>query len=124
MMRPLEQHRQRVAGLLKAAHAATFQRNGVYNRVDAVRSELDEWVMREYTRSELSAEIFQDLYYGAAPQTSFARSLSQQHKDNIAAALNEVKSILSETYPECAPLHRLLKKLDAALTSLDSWAIE
>jgi len=118
----IETH-QKVASHLKAVHAATYERKGIYNRVDAVRSELDEWVMREYDRDELPSEVFHDLYYGAAPSTSFARSLSQAQKTKIAAMLNDVKSILQANYPDCAPLRRQMKKLDAALTSLDGWMI-
>lgn len=55
--------------LLKSVLVASFHRKGVYNRVDGIRSELDEWTMREYNRAELPSEVFFDLYYHESRNT-------------------------------------------------------
>lgn len=50
---PIAAHRE-VGGLLKSTLVDTWRRKGVYERVNSVRHELDNWVQREYSRTELS----------------------------------------------------------------------
>jgi hypothetical protein len=52
---PITSHTEVGTGL-KQLLVRYAKRPGVYNRLDHVRSELDEWVQREYTRSELGDE--------------------------------------------------------------------
>jgi hypothetical protein len=110
-----------VGRLLKSVLADTYERRGVYNRVNAVRSELDEWVQREYTASELPQEQFLELYYHGSG-SSFPRSLPPVDRDRHVDRLTQVKNVLLRHYPDCPPLRSLLKKADAAIGSLRSWA--
>lgn len=117
---PIEAHAQ-VGRLLKSVLAATHHRKGVYNRVNAVRSELDEWVQREYNHAELSNEQFFELYYHESGST-FSRSLPEVERERHAESLTEAKKLLGKHYPDCPPLRSLLKKMDAAVKSLRDWA--
>lgn len=116
---PIEVHTE-VGRLLKSVLVATYHRKGVYNRVNAIRSELDEWVQREYNGAELSNEQFFDLYYHESGST-FSRSLTEAERETHSESLAHVKKLLGEHYLDCPPLRSLLKKVDAAVKSLQSW---
>jgi hypothetical protein len=116
---PIEVHAE-VGQLLKSVLAVSYHRDGVHKRVDAVRSELDEWTQREYTHAELPNEEFFDLYYHGDHST-FQRSLSREEGERHVRSLEVAKQRLAEHYPDCAPLRSVLKKLDAAIASLQGW---
>jgi Domain of unknown function (DUF5623) len=116
---PIEAHAQ-VGKLLKSVLVASFNRKGVYNRVNGIRSELDEWTQREYTHAELPSEQFFDLYYHESGG-SFARSLSPDQRAIHVGSLERAKQILTQHYPDSSPLRALVKKLDAAVVSMQSW---
>lgn len=116
----IEMHSQ-VSTLLKSVLSATYYRKGIFNRVGNVRCELDEWVMREYTPEELPHEVFSELYYGTAPTSSHAKSLSTKKRRDLRMSIDQVKVLLTENYPNCQPLRSLLSKLDAAIDSLERW---
>jgi hypothetical protein len=117
---PVEVHSE-VGSLLKSVLAVSYHRKGVYNRVDAIRSELDEWTQREYNYDELPNEQFFDLYYHGAEST-YARSITSEERDRHVASLTRVREILVKHYPECPPLRSLMTKVSAAVSSLQGWA--
>jgi hypothetical protein len=117
---PIEVHAE-VGRLLKSVLAVSYQRKGVYNRVDAVRSELDEWTQREYNHAELPNEQFFELYYHD-DGSSFPRSITAVEGARHVASLARVQGLLVEHYPDCPPLRALLKKVSAAIGSLQAWA--
>ncbi|WP_241388424.1 DUF5623 domain-containing protein [Pseudomonas aeruginosa] len=116
---PIEIHAE-VGRLLKSVLLATYHRKGVYNRVNAIRSELEDWAQCEYNHTELPNEQFFELYYRESGST-FSRSLSEAERERHVENLAQVKTLLGEHYPDCPPLRSLLKKVDAAVTSLQSW---
>jgi hypothetical protein len=116
---PIEMHAE-VGRLLKSVVEAAYYRNGVHNRVNAIRSELDNWVQREYTHAELPVEQFLKLYYPTSGSTP-SRSLTEAERDHHADSLAQAKKILTEHYPDCPPLRSLLQKMDRAVNSLQSW---
>lgn len=116
---PIEAH-AKVGGLLKSVLVESHHRKGVYNRVDSVRCELDEWVQREYSRSELPSDQFFDLYYHETGG-SFARTVSRNERLRHVAGLEDVKNILTEHYPDSPPLRTFLNKLDGAIKSMQTW---
>lgn len=117
---PIEAHAQ-VGKLLKSVLVASYNRKGVYNRVNGIRSELDEWTQREYNHAELPSEQFFDLYYHESG-SSFARTLSADERVVHVVSLEQVKQILTQHYPDSPPLRALMKKLDTAITSMQTWA--
>lgn len=116
---PIEVHAE-VGRLLKSVLLATYHRKGVYNRVNAIRSELDEWAQREYNRAELPDEQFFELYYHESGST-FSRSLSEAERERHTSSLALARTLLVEHYPDCTPLRSLLKKIETAIKSLLSW---
>lgn len=116
---PIETHAQ-VGRLLKSVLEDTYYRKGVYNRVDAIRSELDEWTQREYNHAELPNEQFFDLYYNESG-SMFSRALAEAERERHVQSLAQAKILLGEHYPDCPPLRSLLKKVDAAIKSLQDW---
>jgi hypothetical protein len=116
---PIDVHK--AAGrLLKSALVGTRLRVGVYNRVSAIRCELDNWVQCEFNRAELPDELFFELYYGELANDD-PLSLPSTDRERHISSLHEVKQILARYYPDCAPLRALLKQADLAITSLRSW---
>ncbi|MDH6169994.1 hypothetical protein M2282_005164 [Variovorax boronicumulans] len=116
----IEAHAQ-VGALLKSVLVASHHRNGVYNRVNGIRSELDEWTQREYNYAELPSEQFFDLYYHESG-SSLARTLSPDERALHVGSLEQVKQILAQHYPDSPPLRALMKKLDASIGSMQTWA--
>lgn len=116
---PVETH-AKVGELLKSVLVASYHRKGVYNRVDGIRSELDEWTMREYNRAELPSEVFFDLYYHESRNT-YERSLSESDRLKHSQSLEEVKRILAAHYPDSKPLRTILNKVDGAIKSMQTW---
>jgi hypothetical protein len=119
---PIEAHAE-VGRLLKSVIAKTYGRQGVYNRLNIVRSDLDDWVQREYNRAELSDERFFGLYYHEGSKAEADGLTHQALRDRHVANLEQAKRILAQHYPDCAPLRGILKSIDAATRSLRSWAI-
>lgn len=116
---PIEVHAQ-VGQLLKSVLKETQYRKGVYNPLSVIRSELDEWAQREYNHDELPNEQFFNLYYRETGIT-FSRALNEADRERHIQSLAQVKKLLGENYPDSPPLRSLLKKIDAAVKSLQSW---
>lgn len=116
---PIEAHAQ-VGCLLKSVLRDTYHRKGVYNRINAIRSELDEWIQREYNAVELPNEQFLDLYYRDSGST-FSKVIAEADRERHVQSLAYAKKLLSEHYPDCPPLRSLLTKVDAAVQSLRTW---
>jgi hypothetical protein len=116
---PIEAH-AKVGALLKSVLVASRERKGVYNRVNGIRCELDEWTQREYSQAELPNEQFFDLYYHESGGT-FAPSLPADERSRHVENLANVKRTLAEHYPDSTPLRALLKNIDGAIKSMQSW---
>jgi hypothetical protein len=119
---PIGAH-EKVGGLLKSVLVASYRRKGVYNRVDTVRSELDEWAQREYSPIELPNDHFFDLYYHEE-SVSNVPMLSPMEKNQHVASLEEAKRTLLSHYPDCKPLRDLVGRLENALKSMQTWGRE
>jgi len=89
-------------------------RRGVYKRVDAVRSELDDWVQCEHDRQAMPDEVFFKLYYGQN-STGETPETGEQYIKSLRLA----QSMLIQNYPECAPLRDVMRKIDLAVASLE-----
>ncbi len=97
-----------VGRLLKSVIYDMRARKSVYNPLNSVRSDLDDWVQCEYDREELSSDVFFDLYYheDVAPQTALTGAARLPHH---ASTLVEAKRILARHYPDCAPLRSMFQ---------------
>jgi hypothetical protein len=90
--------------LLKALTESDQLPRRIEQRINHVRSELDEWVQREYTVAELPHEVFSELYYGTADAIGM----------KAADMIDRISTLLSRSYPDCAPLRDLLRSLETA----------
>jgi hypothetical protein len=111
---PITSHTEVGTGL-KQLLVRYAKRPGVYNRLDHVRSELDEWVQREYTRSELGDEQFFDLYYH---ETALVDSAAERDFQSDIASILRIKNTIESHYPPCPPVRRLIGKLDLVVGSM------
>jgi hypothetical protein len=118
---PVEAHEE-VAALIGTVLTGCETRKGVANRLNCVRSDLDEWVQREYTHAELPEDRLHEMYYGDRATHSFANSMDLSEAAQHRARLDRVREILRRHYPDCEPLRRLFRSLDAAEKSLTKWA--
>jgi hypothetical protein len=109
-----------VGHLLKSVLHNTYHRKGVYNRINTIRSELDEWAEREHGQSDLSSKQFLSLYYLEDKEVHLPKISDDERKLHIHS-IDLVKNILSENYPDCQPLRALIKMLDGAINSLSKW---
>jgi Domain of unknown function (DUF5623) len=115
----IEVHTQ-VGKLLQEVFAETYHRRGAHGRIDSVRSELDEWVQREYTALELPGQQFFDLYYHG-PNVNYSRKGAGEKKDILIEKIELSRSLIFQSYTDCAPLRSVVKRLDMAITSLEGW---
>lgn len=116
---PIAAHDE-AAGLLDGLLSITHERPGLYNRIDTVRSTLDEWVQREYNYSELPNVTFHALYYRNGHR-EWRKSITTAERAELAMKIAQLRTILSRHYPDCQPLRGLLRKLDLAEKSLGTW---
>lgn len=116
---PVSAHAE-VGKLLKSVLSTTHNRRGVYNRLNAIRSELDDWVQCEFSHQELPNEQFFNLYYH---NDTSSHSIDKSLRDKHIQSLESAKSILVLHYPECPPLRKILNSIDAALKSLRTWSL-
>jgi len=119
---PLDAH-DRVGRDLRTAIGSAEYRPGVREKLDRVRSELDDWVQVEYDRQELDMERFSAMYYGAlgAP---FKRRPTAAERSALLAAIGRVREQLARHYPDCAPRRRLDQLVDHAERSAQSWQVD
>lgn len=106
---PLAAH-QEVGNLLKELLELGGFRSRAHSRVDHVRSELDEWVQREYpSQEELANEQFYVLYYHGFATSGL----------DVRAAIARVEEIVRAHYPDCMPRRDVLRSLDTARKDLE-----
>lgn len=118
---PLDAH-DAVARDLRMAIGSAEYRPGVRERLDRVRSELDDWVQVEYDRQELDMERFSEMYYGALG-AAFRRRPTVAERAALLAAIGRVREQVARRYPDCEPLRRLIRLIDHAQRSAQSWPV-
>jgi hypothetical protein len=116
---PIEVHEE-IGRKLREVMAHTYRRSGVHNRLDRVRSELDDWIQREYDPKALPMERFSNVYYGDGPRTTFARSLSPEQVRQSVEALDAVEAEIERHYT-ATQCKTMLSRIDQAIKSLQTW---
>lgn len=119
---PIAAH-QEIGKLLKeVCTASNFVRKSVYNPVNSVRCELDDWIQQEYkSNEELPNEVFLQIYYHGTGASS-VQKLSIEQQDTLCGNLHKAKEILDQNYHDCKPLRSLYKRLDRAIKAIERWA--
>lgn len=115
----IELHEE-VGRKLRELLAHTYNRAGAYNRLDRVRSELDDWIQREYDSKELPMERFSNVYYGGGLRTTFALSLTPAQIESSVKTLEAVKIEIDRHYP-ASQTKSMLSRIALAIKSLQTW---
>jgi hypothetical protein len=116
---PIEAHIE-AGKLLKDVLEIAENRAGAERRIGMVRTQLDDWAACEYHKSELSNEIFLNMYYGGGTSSTVRLPTAAQRSECIDK-LEQVKSLLSQYYPSCRPVDSLNRDIDFAIKSLSTW---
>lgn len=91
---------------LQCLHVSQTPDNA-YQRLSRLQSELEDWMYAEYA-NEQSEKMDLHAYYGASDIQGYRGT------PRILKAIDRVRSMLIESYPDCKPLRDQLKNLDAA----------
>jgi len=118
---PMEAHTE-VGYLIKKVLAECWARAGVVKRLERVRTDLDDWVQREYGPGELPDAKFFDLYYRGDEHRGPRVPPGVAWKKTQLEHLQRVQSILKQHYPDCPPRRTLIASSDYAIKSLKAWA--
>jgi hypothetical protein len=116
---PLDAH-DVVAAHLRFLIGAAERRAGVASRLERVRSELDDWVQVEYDSSELEPERFSAMYYGETGKPLRRQPIAAETNE-LVQRIEQVRELLTASYPDCRPLRAILKQLSLARGSAASW---
>jgi hypothetical protein len=112
---PVDVHRE-LGRLLKPVISATSGRSHVHEMIDMIRSELDEWAMRETTTQQLDQNEFNSLYYGGGvDELPFWMEV-----DEMIRRLEAVIDIVDRSYPACTPSKSLVGLARKAILSLET----
>ncbi len=104
--------------ILKAVLHSKHRPWGAYQRIDSVRSTLEDWMAREIGNKELAGPEFFDVYYhDADSEGPYAEAA--QSRGGLVRILRELKSMLRGAYPDCAPLRQQLHKIDMAVSLIE-----
>ncbi|MFK8402414.1 DUF5623 domain-containing protein [Pseudomonas sp. BGr12] len=82
----------------------------VYERLNKVRSRLEDWAYMEHP-SEISAEVGTKLYYGPAVE-------GYTTPQDSLKAIDTVRGLLLKGYRECKPRAQMLAKIESAAADL------
>lgn len=83
----------------------------VRQRLNRIRSTLEDWLGGEIDPRELPDTEFFDVYYHDLPITDPLRERSAS-PEGMIEVLSEIRSGLTSAYPDCAPLRLLLNRID------------
>ncbi|MDO8176718.1 MAG: DUF5623 domain-containing protein [Undibacterium sp.] len=116
---PITAH-AKIAELLASVNSETSHRYVVYSRLLTLKEQLDNWAYTEHRTSEEASSKLLSLYHNQYGLT-VTRSLPEKRRQKHVESLLKVKAILAKHYPDCEPLRKQMKLLDAAIKSLQIW---
>ncbi len=88
-----------------------------WSRLSSLRSELESWLFVEHNEDQYEDVNFIHVYYGGMQSEDPYLSQAQTF-DGKVQLLKSVRKQLKRSYPDCAPLRRILKKVDVAISRL------
>lgn len=104
--------------ILKAVLHSRHRPWGARQRIDKVRSTLEDWMALEIGNKELDGPEFFDVYYhDADSEGPYAEAA--QSRDGLLRILGELKTMLRGAYPDCAPLRQQIHKIDMAVSLIE-----
>ena len=100
---------------MQSLHLSRIPANA-YQRLSRLQSELEDWMYAEYA-NERSKKMDLHAYYGARDIQGYRGT------PRILKAIDRVRSMLIENYPDCKPLRDQLRSLDASRLHVVNMAI-
>lgn len=86
-------------------------------RMNAIRAEMENWMVHEYGLDILEAKGIENLYYDGVEEDDKYLTIAQSIDGQIGI-LVALRGSLPTHYPDCAPLRRLIKKIDTGVKEL------
>jgi hypothetical protein len=103
--------------IIKAVLHSNQSTYAVYNRMNSLRSTLEDWMCLEIDRRQLDRIDFFEVYYreaeGDAPYDEMAKS-----RGGVIKMLGDLKQKLQAAYPDCAPLRKQIHRIDISISML------
>ncbi len=103
--------------MIKAALRSSERPYGVYQRMNALRSTLEDWMALEIGRGQLDGPEFFDVYYHEDDEDP-ALAEASRSRAGLVGVLESLRVKLARAYPDCAPLRRELHKIDMSIAIL------
>ena len=107
-----------VGRIIKAILSSKQSPYGVYQRMNSLRSTLEDWMGLEIGPGQLEGPEFYDVYYHEAEGDDPYQKRAES-RTAIVAMLGELKQKLQCAYPDCAPLRRQLQRIDTSVSLID-----
>lgn len=104
--------------MIKAVLRSEQRSYGVYRRMNALRSTLENWMEREITRGQLDGPEFFDVYYHGLEDGDPFENMAES-REGVITLLGDLKRKLQAAYPDCAPLRQELRRIDMSLALMD-----
>ena len=99
--------------IIKAVLMSDECPNGVYQRMNSLRSTLEDWMSLEIGRGQLEGPEFFDVYYREA-----GGGVLHHSRADAIAMLGDLKQRLQAAYPDCAPLRQQLRRIETSVSLL------
>lgn len=104
--------------IIKAAMRSEFATYHVYNRMNSLRSDLEDWLGLEIDPGQLDGPEFFEIYYSTEDEDkSFQKTM--RSPDDVIAALNGLERKLKDAYPDCAPLRQQLRRIEMSVSIIE-----
>ncbi|MFZ5744376.1 MAG: DUF5623 domain-containing protein [Pseudomonadota bacterium] len=86
----------------------------VNKRLETLRCTLEDWLGMETRDQDMPRREFLDAYYGAFNKED-PLVAEAENSDGVIAMLDKLRAMLTQAYPDCAPLRRLTCRIDTAV---------
>jgi hypothetical protein len=113
-----------VAGrIIKAVLHSSNRPYSIDQRMNALRSTLEDWLTLEIGRGQLDGPEFFDVYYNDADSEG-PYAEAAQSKSGLIRILGKLKQKLQAAYPDCAPLRKQLHRIEMSVTLIVKMSTE
>jgi hypothetical protein len=117
----LEEHLE-AGRIIKAVIHSNKSTYAVYNRLNSLRSTLEDWMCLEIDRKQLGGIDFVEVYYRET-EDDVPYDAMAQSRDGVIEMLGDLKQKLQAAYPDCAPLRKQLHRIDMSMSLIGKNAI-
>jgi len=104
--------------IIKTILASEHCPHGVYARLNALRSDIEDWMALEIDRNQLTGPEFFSVYYRDAGN-KVLNGDKNKHFYELILLLGELKGKLTAAYPNCIPLRRQISRIDVAISLIE-----